>query len=326
METQHLAPQTAYSTESRQNLDGIDLCTELDEIVELLESGDVRGGMTALFQTLQRWRDSTSREAWQELVERYCLDHPLARHVFQSPLALHSYSQPRGYPGDAELLDYIYQIKPCSDLASELGRAIHAFLLDTPAARAVRARREILADFVDQAAWATESPRILSIAAGHLREVELSAAVQAGEIDEFIAVDQDPLNLEQIEHDYARYGVRAVCASVRDLLTGARTFADLDLAYAASLYDYLPRESARELTAVMFRALKPGGKLLVANVIPDIDEAGFIESYLSWNLTYRTHEELFGLSERVPLDQMASIRVFLEPNQVFLFLEIEKRA
>jgi SAM-dependent methyltransferase len=325
METQNLALRSAYPTESRQTLDGIDLCTELDEIVEVLESGDIRGGMTSLFQTLQRWRDSTSQEAWQELVERYCLDHPVARLIFQSPLAMHSYSQPRGYPGDAELLDYIYKIKPCSDLASELGRAIHAFLLDTQAARALRSRREILADYVDQTAWATESPRILSIAAGHLREVELSAAVQAGEIDEYIAVDQDPLSLEQIEHDYARYGVRAVCASIRDLLTGARTFADLDLAYAAGLYDYLPRETARELTAVMFRALKPGGRLLVANVIPDLDDAGFIESYMGWKLTYRTHDELFRVSERVPLEQMASIRLFLEPNQVFLFLEIEKR-
>jgi SAM-dependent methyltransferase len=326
METQYTALQSTYQTESRQKLDGIDLCTELDEIVEVLESGDVRGGMTALLQTLRQWRDSTSQEAWQDLVERYCLDHPLARLIFQSSLALHSYSQPRGYPGDAELLDYIYQIKPCSDVASSLGRAIHAFLLDTQTARGVRARREIVADYVDQTAWATENPRILSIAAGHLREVEVSAAVQAGEIDEYIALGHDPLSLEQIEHDYARYGVRAVCASIRDLLTGARTFADLDLAYAAGLYDYLSTETARELTAVMFRALKPGGRLLVANAIPDLDDAGFIESYLGGKLMYRTHDELFRVSERVPLEQMASIRLFPEPNQAFLFLEIEKRA
>lgn len=326
METQHLALSPAYQQTSRKALDEIDLSTELDEIVDVLESGDVHGGMTQLFHTLQRWRERAGHDAWQDLIDRYCLDHPIARLIFQCPLALHSYSQPRGYPGDAELLDYIYQIKPCSEVASSLGRAIHAFLLDTQAARAGRARREILADFVDQTAWAAESPRILSVAAGHLREVELSAAFQAGEITEYIALDQDPLSVEQIDHDYGGRGVRAVHGSVRDLLKGARSFSDLDLAYASGLYDYLPHKVASDLTAVMFRSLRPGGKLLVANVLPDLDDSGFIESYLGWKLISRTHEELFRVSERVPRDQMASIRLFVEPNQVFLFMEIEKRA
>jgi SAM-dependent methyltransferase len=326
METQHLALSPAYQQSSRQALDGIDLSTELDEIVDTLESGDVHEGMAQLFHALQRWREGTDQDAWQDLIDRYCLDHPIAKLIFQCPLALHSYSQPRGYPGDAELLDYLYEIKPCSEVASSLGQAIHAFLLETQSARAGRARREILADFVDQTAWAVEKPRVLSVAAGHLREVELSAAFQAGEIAEYIALDQDPLSVEQIDHDYGRRGVRAVHGSVRDLLTGARSFHDLDLAYASGLYDYLPHKVASDLTAVMFRSLKPGGKLLVANVLPDIEDAGFIESYLGWKLIYRTHEELFRVSERVPLDQMASIRLFVEPNQVFLFLEIEKRA
>ena len=78
-------------------------------------------------------------------------------------------------------------MKTCADFGpvTPLGLAIHEFLFRATAARAVRRRRTVIAELVDQLAGETKNPRILSVAAGHLREATLSDAVQNGKVGEF---------------------------------------------------------------------------------------------------------------------------------------------
>ena len=165
---------------------------------------------------------------------------------------------------------------------------------------------------------------MLSVAAGHLREAELSGAVQRGAIKEFIAFDQDQQSLRQVECDYSSVGVTTVHGSVRDLLAGKKKFSGFDCVYAAGLYDYLQQKTARRLTRVLFDSLRSGGPLLVANFLPDIKDAGFMESYMGWRLIYRSRAELLAVTDEISLDDVEEVRLYAEPNQYILHLEIQK--
>ena len=304
-----------------------DVNRKLTSIHNRIRSGAVDQGMAELFRTLRKWRTSPPSGSWEEVVTEHCLKHPVSDVIYEDPMTFHSYSQPRGYPGDAELLDYIYGIKQCngSRRVSSVGQAIHDFLRRAPSARAVRTRRGIVAALLDRVARAARNPRVLSIAAGHLREAELSSAVQRGLVAEYIAFDQDERSLRQVERDYSHLGVEVDHGSVRDLLTGRRDFQGFDCVYAAGLYDYLQQKTARRLTRVLFDALRTRGRLLIANFLPDISDAGFMESYMGWNLTYRSRVEILDVTADLSLGAVEDIKIFTETNEQMVFLEIQKR-
>ena len=318
-----MSTSQAVSTRSGAN----ELRSQLDSVLDQIENGAVNDGMAELFTSLRRWRRSPPEGTWEEVIQQHCLNHPVSGLIYQDPMTFHSYSQPRGYPGDAELLDYIYGVKPCTDSGpvSPVGSAIHQFLRQQGASRAVCARRGILAELVDRVAATTRNPRVLSVAAGHLREVELSTAVRRRGIGEYLAFDQDEESLKCVENNYSEFGVRVVHGSVRELLSGRQVFGDLDCAYAAGLYDYLQQKTARRLTKIMFDALKSGGRLLVANFLPDITDVGYMESFMGWQLIYRSRLDLLDVTDEISLDAVEDIRLFSEPNKHILFLEIHKR-
>src|SRR4051812_3712202 len=54
-------------------------------------------------------KQASTPEVWSE-VGTLCISHPLSRLIWQDPFTHHCYSKPRGYAGDAELLDYLYGI------------------------------------------------------------------------------------------------------------------------------------------------------------------------------------------------------------------------
>ena len=108
--------------------------------------------------------------AWGEFT-RLCLAHPLRQLLHEDPLTFRAFSKPRGYAGDAPLLDFIYGEEegwPAPE-ASEVGKSIYASTTHSAACEAVRARRAFIADLVDRIAEESPYPHLLSIAAGQFR-------------------------------------------------------------------------------------------------------------------------------------------------------------
>jgi hypothetical protein len=277
---------------------------------------------------LRGLRNTAAAGAWKALA-RACLDHPIRGILHQDPFTYRAFSKPRGYAGDAELLDYIYGVDegwPAPAGTSPVGQRIFAHhTAHGPSPRAVRARRHTLARLVDETSAAVRRPRILSVAAGHLREAGLSAAVREGRTGEFVALDQDGQSLETVERLYGRFSVVTVTAGIRRLLTGRLALGRFDLVYSAGLYDYLPQATARRLTGVLFAMLPPGGRLLVANFVPGIRDVGYMESYMDWRLTYRTTEELRDVATAIDPDQIGGADVWTEENDNVAFLLLTKR-
>jgi len=281
--------------------------------------------MELLMGRLTELRKGHDADEWEALFQTEAIGHPITRLIFQDPFTDHSFRKPRGYPGDAALLDFIYGFTPMPPGTSAMGTAVFEFNRERQAPRSVRSRAEILAREIDETAAQTESPRILSIACGHLREAGLSKAVMEGRIGEFIALDQDPLSLAEVERAYASRGVRTVQESVRAILAGKARFTGLNLVYAAGLYDYLSERVAARLTRLMFDMLAPGGRLLIANFAPCLNDIGYIESYMGWKLIYREPQEMIALARDIASSEWKSHRLFWDEHESIVFLEIIKR-
>jgi hypothetical protein len=301
------------------------VCGELDRILDRMQSGQIGPALSELLETL-RARCVSEPETWPQYA-RACLAHPISRLLLEDPFTYRAFSKPRGYAGDAVMMDYIYglgETKKAMAEATPLGRAIFKYLDIGSAAKAgVRHRRELLAKLIDRAAG-RGGTRVLAIAAGHLREVELSGAVQAGAFDEFVALDQDEASLAVVAQDHARLGIRAVPGSVRQILTGRLNHGAFDLVYAAGLFDYLNASTAAALTCRMFEMTRPGGLLLIPNFLASVRDRGYMEAIMDWHLIYRDHAEMQALAAALPSNEVADYEIFDDHEDAITYLLVAK--
>ena len=299
----------------------------LDVIWETIRSGRVEEGMSELFRFLLARRLQSSPSEWQTFV-RHCLSHPLCQLVHQDPFTQRAFAKPRGYAGDAELLDFIYGREegwPVPAGTSDLGRQIFEFTTRAPAAEAVRARRGFVAEMIDRLVEEVPRPHVLSVAAGHLREALLSSAVKRRKLGRLVALDSDADSIAEVRLAYGRYGVEGVQATARQLVTGRLDVGQFDLIYSMGLFDYVPQQAAQRLTWRLFQFLRPRGRLLVANFLPGIPDLGYMESYMDWKLIYRTRREMLEISLDVPQPVLHDLRIFAEENQNIIFLQLTRR-
>jgi hypothetical protein len=299
----------------------------LDESYELLRAGQVDEGMTQLNLGLQAKRLSSTEAEWADAV-RICLRHPLRELLHQDPFTHRAFTKPRGYPGDAVLLDYIYGPEegwPAPEGTSELGRKIFAYSTRTGACEGVRARRGFIADLIDQLAAELPRAHVLSVASGHLREGLLCAALKRRRLGRFVALDSDKLSLEEVERCFVSYGVEALHMSARQLLTGRAKVGPFDLVYSTGLFDYVQQTTARRLTWSLFQMLRPGGRLVIANFLPGIRDVGYMESYMDWKLLFRTRRDMVDMTEEIPEAAVRDVRIFAEENQNIIFLQVTRK-
>ncbi|MBZ4330145.1 class I SAM-dependent methyltransferase [Corallococcus interemptor] len=326
-ETNHLILVNAPREEATPAEEAL---TEAREWLDRLHSRMVQGpdetlhaGMTALHGGLIQRRRQWSPEVWKRFCQELARKHPMRPFLHQCPFTRHAFERPRGYAGDAALIDYLYMDHAADELHA--GREIYRYMHGQPSARSVRERRELLARMMDETAGRRPDGRVLSVACGHLREAESSRAVAERRLQELIAFDQDPVSLAEISRLHPNGIVRPVCGSVRSLLAGKAAFHDLDFAYSAGLYDYLSDSVAARLTALLFQMLRPGGRLLVANFAVHPPETGYMEAFMDWWLTYRDEDGMRGLLSETPLEQVDGVRLFRDSQDNVIYLEVTRR-
>lgn len=266
--------------------------------------------MDELFEDLNARREEEP-ESWAPYASA-CLDHPVRNLLHQDPFTYRAFSKPRRYAGDAVMMDYIYglgEAGPAVRAATPLGRAIFEYMGTRPSAHGVRYRRQLIAELIDGVA-AHGGRSVLAIAAGHLREVEISATVQDGRLEEYIAFDQDEASLGVVARDYSRLGVRVVNGSVRQILGGKTDLGRPDFVYAAGLFDYLTAPVAATLTRLMFDMTLPGGLMLIPNFLTGVKDRGYMESFMDWQLIYRSQADMHALAAVLTGKELADYEVF----------------
>lgn len=225
------------------------------------------------------------REGWSQTRSTY-LGHPLRSVMMEDPYIARCVTKPRGYAGDAELIDLIYDQTPPAS-ASEIGRRIFRHGIEFQASEGVRQRRNTAQAFVGDAV--RQGKHILVLACGHFREGDPLIGQDLGNLS---LVDQDPLSLDVVRR---RFGPTVQCheANVFSYLRGAVSRGEkFDLVYTLGLTDYLDDRAMALLHRMAKAVLAPGGEFILANFVPNHLAIGWMDAVMDWHLIYREPAEL----------------------------------
>jgi SAM-dependent methyltransferase len=329
---------------------------ELEEI-ERAETHDPlrRGDEEAhLFETLRaRWGSAfygsvAQLHAMSANLDARAVDlgRSYAASMLVAPLmacALHRrvYEKPLGYAGDYRMMELFFT----RELGGEglFGRFLHSIAQNYALGRAVIAREVVMRAAVRAAIEADgETPvRVLALAAGPAMELRrlLEETTALSRPVQLILLDQDASaheaahsNLTRIllERHHGMLPVMVQCLhfSVRQLIRPQtpeeqrvvhEVLSDLDLVYSAGLYDYLPDLVAIRLTRRLYSRLRPGGRLLLGNLIETPDR--WLMEVLGWILRYRTDETMLRLADGLE-PTPASVGLARDATQRCVFLDV----
>ena len=238
-----------------------------------------------------------NESARQEIGARIQLE--ILPYLLLTRTAERMYAKPRGYAGDFLTIDWIYQ--NCPQGTGRLGPLLDRCFLDQPAARAVRNRRGLLAEYIQSALKQVEgrSAQITSLACGPAAEI----------FDVFETLD-DPTRLhatlididwqalafvsDKCDHYNLRRQVELVNGNLVYLAMGRQQLklGPQDLVYSIGLIDYFSDKFVIQLLNYVYDLLRPAGKVVLGNFHPKNPNKALMDHILDWKLIHRSEEDM----------------------------------
>jgi SAM-dependent methyltransferase len=238
------------------------------------------------------------------------------------------YSKPRGYAGDYQTLEMIYRNTPAR---TGVAQVLDACMLNLAAAKAIRNRRHLLAaEILSSFMAASKEFHVASLGCGPVAEIfdVLDRADDRGRL-QVSCIDIDREALTYVEARAREQGVadriRTFHANLIYLATGKQELdlAQQDLIYSAGLIDSFSDDLAVTLIDWMHDKLRPGGRVLIANVHPRNPSRGLMDHVLDWRLTHRDEAQMSALFQKSRFAQPCS-RVVFEQEGAMLLAECRK--
>lgn len=324
-----LSPANARSAEADRSMAEAEVALILNIAARQIQEQRAPAQIISrLISSLHDLREKTGA-LWRDLIP-LVQNHPVVAYFHEDPFTRWSFEKPRGYSGDAHLIDFIYGHPSTADeiaRATPLGKTLHSYTSQAPSAVAVRERRDLLTRYVDSVAEERGTgTEILTVAAGHLREADRSVALHQGKIQRWVALDQDPQSVGSTVRDFQGTAVDAIDGSVRGLLTNAYSLGTFDLIYAAGLYDYLTDKVAIRLTQKCLSMLKPNGIFLFANFSTEVPDDGYMETIMNWTLLLRSHADMLNIVDASLEGERAERQIFFGENRNIVYATIKKPA
>ncbi len=232
--------------------------------------------------------------------------HPL---LLCSPFCYRTLNKPLGYAGDYEMVGMMFR-DPCEG-TSLFAKMVNMYALRLPP---IVGHRNRIAHLTDQlqsealrAAGRGRRLKVLNLGCGPAEEIQEFLVQYDSLCDEaeFTLVDfnEETLvhvkqTLEALKRQHGRRTrFETQKKSVHQILREAACPGAVpngdgpDFAYCAGLFDYLSDKVCRELIALLYDRLVPGG-LLVASNVGIHPSRGEMECFLEWYLIYRNPAEL----------------------------------
>jgi len=224
--------------------------------------------------------------------------------AYKSPILKKAFEQSRGYPGDYEMLETIYDNVPLA--CGGIALCFDKYFLSSPYAVAVRYRKDKLREFIQNEIRNTplgSDIKILNIACGSCRELrELPLDIFTGKNVSLSCLDADQQALE-----FSRQALKGVLLSakihfihheIKQLINAGEPnlFEKQDLAYSLGLIDYLPDKALKTFVEYFYACLKEKGKLVLTHknkekTFPPLSPDWFC----NWKFVERSKDEVVHL-------------------------------
>jgi len=296
----------------------------LDNSYQLLQSGLVAKAMNLVVNQLNETTKDLSQEVMSTEVREECLQHPISKLILQEPMTKHSFQKPRGYSGDATLIDYMYKLKSCSLDDSYLGREIYGCISSAGSVAAVRWRANHIAQSIE--AFQQKQGRkidVISVASGHLRE--LGYIKNADEkISRFVCIDQDVQSNQEVRSAYHKYSfLEIIDSSINYIIKNKLADQKFDFIYSSGLFDYLNDKVASKMIERLYGNLREGGEMIIPNFLKGISEKAYMETFMKWNLIYRNEEDMRALISDLDIPNSKQ-EIYYDDMKKVVYLKIRK--
>ena len=284
------------------------------------------GTVPGFMQALELLRSQLDSSEWRSFARsdpvirgwRYFLAH--------DPYTRWGLIKPRGYPGDATLMDFAYghpSVDEHISSAGDIGQQIYKFTAGAPQSRSARTRVELLRQELSGLGRAAPKSAI-SFAAGHARELEGAPLPSAGGLARFTAIDMDADSLATAGRAAGQRNYTPVQRNViRDELGDLE---QADLVYSLGLFDYLDDAAALKVLQRMLLCTAAGGRCIVANLSHDAANLGYCEAIMDWWMKTREAGDLYSLSQRALDGTALTAQVRTERHDCFEYLMIDVHA
>lgn len=316
--------------------------TLLDLYYKIKNTNNIEKSMNSLCYGVESIRNSVSVTEWKRIVKEELTNHPIERLLREDPYMKRIITKPRGYDGDAVMVDLACRHKSTTKIvnqSSEMGKKLYNWSSNCAASKSLHTRANVLASYIDKISDEVNKADILSVACGHMREALFSKAVTDKSIGRLVGLDTDPKNLSEAKKRLAGYGFEAWNSSFTYLVHGKKWYKKMcpplflgsppeeekfDLIYSGGLFENLSDRTANILTRALFYRLKPDGRLVIANTTPSLKERGIAEGFLNCWITYRNSSEVENFMKGVDSGMVAEQEVFFDSTGNIAFLSVKR--
>ncbi len=277
----------------------------------------------------EKFQEAAGNDSDLIRAEQMAFREKTARIFSKSVLMHHARTWPRGYPGDYEILEQIYDNAP---LSKGIGCYLDRYFLSTTLAVAVRERKETLREILRKELRTREKPKVLDIACGSCREifelaldvVKSSAFVTCLDYDAdtftFAGPRLSGAGIPAGQVKYRRYNALKMANHERNV----REFGMHDVVYSVGLFDYLGNEVLVNLFKSFYALLVPGGTFIAS--FKDCRSYRTFDYHwlVNWNaFLQRTEDECRSLLSAAGIPPGA-VSVFRERSGVIVFYVVTK--
>jgi SAM-dependent methyltransferase len=196
---------------------------------------------------------------------------------------------------------------------------------ETPAtySKILESRRTFLSEQLNEVCRENNSPRVLSVANGALREAETAIELCRSNGGTFVVLDGTGEPPDVCRPDYDNPFLRYISYPY-GAIPSKENIGEFDFVYALNLLAEMNQQRARKTVASLISLVRPGGRLLVSNFTAEFGEAAWGYSRDAWGPIYRSEEQLADLVPNSREHQILGHAVWRDQSRAVLYLEIHK--
>src|SRR5215470_14870787 len=174
-----------------------------------------------MLHDLNRLRSRVDERTWRTSLIPRLRSEPFYASSQEDPLSRRATHKPRGYAGDAHLIDFIYRSDAIGGevvSSTPTGQALCNYWTNSPAARSVRDRKSYFTTQLVRTVVRKRRARILVLACGHFREGDVVIGNEAFGDARIICIDQDAVSCAEVERRFASCGITVLNKKVSSVL------------------------------------------------------------------------------------------------------------